>query len=239
MFGCLFGWLTDWLTGWLIDWLIVWLIGWLIDWFVDWLVAWLAEFIIAASLETKFAQIKRKNDTRHKHIETYRNISKIKAKINTPWYEPEVRAILFMEYKPVLPSDGFGEWGRSDAMLGCRDGARTDILEPRRSWPCSSLLSRSRETFIRRGFGVLKMVRFSRQRALRERKQKHFSLIHYKWSSSSSLLAWGYNMVDVCQSRACLNGWMGECEIEGDRERGCTQGCGHVQVAPSSVYVAN
>jgi len=71
-----------------------------------------------------------------------------------------------MEYKPVLPSDGLGEWGLREAMLGCRDGARTDILDPRRSWPWSNLLSRSRETFIRRGLGVLKMVRFSRQRAL-------------------------------------------------------------------------
>lgn len=76
------------------------------------------------------------------------------------------RTLTGLEYKPVLPSDGFGEWGRKEAMLGCREGARTDILEPRRSCPCSSLLSRNRETFIRRGFGVLKMVRFSRQRAL-------------------------------------------------------------------------
>lgn len=71
-----------------------------------------------------------------------------------------------IEYEPVLPSDGLGECGRNEAMLGWRDGALTDIREPRRSWPCSSLLSRNRETFIRRGFGVLNIVRFSRQRAL-------------------------------------------------------------------------
>ena len=37
------------------------------------------------------------------------------------------------QYKPCLPSDGFGECGLNDAILGCRDGMRTDILEPRRS----------------------------------------------------------------------------------------------------------
>lgn len=238
MFVSLFiGWLTDWLTGWLIDWLIVWLIGWLIDW----LVAWLAEFIIAASLETKY----RTNQTQKRHkTQTYRNISKIKAKINirvcTPWYEPEVvRAILFMEYKPVLPSDGFGEWGRSDAMLGCRDGARTDIREPRRSWPWRSLLSRSRETFIRRGFGVLKMVRFSRQRALRERKQKHFWLIHYKWEQQLLVACWVTTWLTCAKAARASSGWIDECKRERETERGCTQGCGHVQVAPGSVYVPN
>lgn len=69
-----------------------------------------------------------------------------------------------------LPNDGFGEWGRSDAILGCRDGIRTDILDPLRSWPCNNLFSLNKETFIKRGLGVLKMVRFSRQRALK-RKQ--------------------------------------------------------------------
>lgn len=65
------------------------------------------------------------------------------------------------------PIDAFGEWGLKEAMLGCRDGIRTDIRDPRRSPPCNNLLSRSKETFINRGFGVLKIVRFSRHRALK------------------------------------------------------------------------
>lgn len=65
-----------------------------------------------------------------------------------------------------LPNDALGECGRNDAMLGCRDGILTDIRDPRRSPPCKSLLSRNSDTFINLGFGVLKMVRFSRQRAL-------------------------------------------------------------------------
>lgn len=32
------------------------------------------------------------------------------------------RTLTGLEYKPVLPSDGFGEWGRKEAMLGCREG---------------------------------------------------------------------------------------------------------------------
>lgn len=78
-----------------------------------------------------------------------------------------------MEYKPVLPNDGFGECGRNDAILGCRDGALTDIREPRRSCPWSSLLSRNNETFINRGLGVLNIVRFSRHRALQIEKKSH------------------------------------------------------------------
>lgn len=74
--------------------------------------------------------------------------------------------LCFYKYKPLLPNDGFGECGLSEAILGCLDGARTDIFEPRRSCPCNNLLSRNSDTFIRRGFGVLKIVRFSRQRAL-------------------------------------------------------------------------
>lgn len=205
-------WLLVWVTDWLIDWLTDWLTDCLIDWLIDWLVCWLFGCLVGwVHYCCKFGNKIRTNQTQKRHkTQTYRNISKIKAKINTPWYEPEVRAILFMEYKPVLPSDGFGEWGRSDAMLGCRDGARTDILEPRRSWPWRSLLSRSSETFIRRGFGVLKMVRFSRQRALREHKQKHFSLIHYKWSSSSSLLAWVTTTWLTCAkaARASMGEWV-------------------------------
>lgn len=59
--------------------------------------------------------------------------------------------------------------GRSEVMLACLLGApRTLPRLARRSRlpPCSSLLSSS-DTFISRGLGVLKMVRFSpRQRAL-------------------------------------------------------------------------
>lgn len=86
-------------------------------------------------------------------------------------------------YRPSLPIDAFGEWGRSEAMLGWRDGSRTDIREPRRSWPWSSLLSRSSDTFIRRGFGVLKMVRLSRQRALLAKNKKNVCLsLNRSWS---------------------------------------------------------
>lgn len=38
-----------------------------------------------------------------------------------------------IEYEPGLPSDGLGEWGRNEAILGCREGALTDMREPRRS----------------------------------------------------------------------------------------------------------
>lgn len=73
---------------------------------------------------------------------------------------------------PCLPIEAFGECGRNDAILGCRDGIRTDIRDPRRSPPCNNLLSRNNETFINRGFGVLNIVRFSRQRALEKKKGK-------------------------------------------------------------------
>lgn len=78
------------------------------------------------------------------------------------------------EYKPCLPIEAFGEWGRNDAILGCLDGKRTDIREPRLSPPCNNLLSRNKDTFIRRGFGVLKIVRLSRQRALQNMKMNYF-----------------------------------------------------------------
>lgn len=69
------------------------------------------------------------------------------------------------KYKPVLPNDGFGEWGLNDAILGCREGPLCDNRDPRRS--CKCLFSRNNETFINRGLGVLNIVRFSRHRALK------------------------------------------------------------------------
>lgn len=94
------------------------------------------------------------------------------------------------KYKPVLPIDGFGECGLSDAMLGWRDGTRTDILDPRLSWLCISLLSRRSDTFIRRGFGVLNIVRLSCQRALQTKRNESKYNYHclncdtfiWKWS---------------------------------------------------------
>lgn len=100
-------------------------------------------------------------------------------------------------------------------MLGWRDGIRIDIREPRRSWLCISLLSRNRDTFIKRGFGVLKMVRFSRQRALleqnmpththtqREEKKRNrvadkCSQFIYKHSSSVSFQKIKRTNVPVC-----------------------------------------
>lgn len=108
-----------------------------------------------------------------------------------------------VEYKPVLPSDGFGEWGRNEAMLGCREGARTDIREPRLSWPWSSLLSRNRETFIRRGLGVLNIVRLSCQRALdyHESKRKRTRL------NGMDQKLGNFNNDDVCQSWAWFIEW--------------------------------
>lgn len=85
------------------------------------------------------------------------------------------------QYKPVLPIDGFGECGRSEAILGWRDGIRTDILDPRLSWLCINLLSRKSETFIKRGFGVLNIVRFSRQRALQNQIRTKSSVIIIKF----------------------------------------------------------
>lgn len=38
-----------------------------------------------------------------------------------------------IEYEPALPNDGFGECGRKEAILGCRDGALTDMRDPLRS----------------------------------------------------------------------------------------------------------
>lgn len=70
---------------------------------------------------------------------------------------------------PTLPASeaAAGDCGRSDAMLGCRLGARMLPRLVRLSpAPWRSLLSRRSETFMRRGFGVLKMVRFSRHLAL-------------------------------------------------------------------------
>jgi hypothetical protein len=80
--------------------------------------------------------------------------------------------ILKCSFIPCLPIEAFGECGRNEAMLGCLDGILTDIRDPRRSPPCSNLLSRNNDTFINLGFGVLNIVRFSRQRALQESKER-------------------------------------------------------------------
>lgn len=64
------------------------------------------------------------------------------------------------------PCEAFGEWALKEAIEGCLDGIRTLALEPRLSPVCKSLFSLNSETFINRVLGVLKMVRFSRQRAL-------------------------------------------------------------------------
>lgn len=55
------------------------------------------------------------------------------------------------------------------------EGTRTLARDPRRSPRAglSNLLSLNREAFIRRGFGVLKMDLFSRNRALQGRGDHH------------------------------------------------------------------
>lgn len=60
----------------------------------------------------------------------------------------------------------FGECALKEAMLGCLLGPLTLPLEPLLSW-WSSLLSRSKDTFISLGFGVLNMVLFSLHLALK------------------------------------------------------------------------
>lgn len=56
----------------------------------------------------------------------------------------------------------------TEVTEGAREGARTLARDPRRSPRAglSNLLSLNSEAFIRRGLGVLKMDRFSRNRAL-------------------------------------------------------------------------
>lgn len=56
---------------------------------------------------------------------------------------------------------------------GAREGARTLARDPRRSPRAglSNLLSLNSEAFMRRGLGVLKMERFSRNRALQRKRR--------------------------------------------------------------------
>lgn len=65
-----------------------------------------------------------------------------------------------------LRDPGMGECALRSCWLACRDGGRMLTREPRRSWECNSLESLNKDTFIRRGFGVLKIVRFSLHLAL-------------------------------------------------------------------------
>lgn len=77
----------------------------------------------------------------------------------------ETAEALLLPLDPLLEPCELGEWGLREAMLGCRLGPLMLLLEPLLS-PCRSLLSRSKDTFISLGLGVLKMVRFSRHLAL-------------------------------------------------------------------------
>uniref|UniRef100_A0A8D8GUI8 (northern house mosquito) hypothetical protein n=1 Tax=Culex pipiens TaxID=7175 RepID=A0A8D8GUI8_CULPI len=86
-------------------------------------------------------------------------------------------------------------------MLGWRDGSRTDIREPRRSWPWSSLLSRSSDTFIRRGFGVLKMVRLSRQRALLNSRRTTQMMMNMTAMATSTAIMVGSTYRSVTMGR--------------------------------------
>lgn len=74
------------------------------------------------------------------------------------------RKMKVMEQYISIPCE-FGECALKDAILGCRLGPRALVLDPRRSW-CSSLFSLNKDTFIKRGFGVLNIVLFSRHLAL-------------------------------------------------------------------------
>jgi len=66
-------------------------------------------------------------------------------------------------------------------MLGCLEGEWVFVLDllPLRSpaAPGGGLLSLNSDTFINLGLGVLNMVRFSRQRALRKNEQKQIQII--------------------------------------------------------------
>lgn len=85
------------------------------------------------------------------------------------WKKP-VRLTLCCEWwECFAPCEAFGEWALKDAIEGCLEGTRTLALEPRLSCACKSLFSLNSETFISLALGVLKIVRFSRQRALQFR----------------------------------------------------------------------
>lgn len=94
-----------------------------------------------------------------------------------------------------LPSD-WGDCALRDAMLGWRLGPRTLARLPRRSAPCSSLLSLSSDTFISRGFGVLKIVRFSRHRAL---------IYHIQYWTTSCSIYPALVDVDLFKKMLCKN----------------------------------
>lgn len=114
---------------------------------------------------------------------------------------------------PCLPIDGFGECGRNETMLGWRDGIRIDIRDPRRSWLCMSLLSRRRDTFINRGFGVLKIVRLSRHRALLSRKNyiqwnfwNKYSICGFRFQYYEIIFIFRRNIKNVSKS-SILTDW--------------------------------
>ncbi|CRL08114.1 CLUMA_CG021067, isoform A [Clunio marinus] len=71
-------------------------------------------------------------------------------------------------FNPILPFDKYlpiellGECCLREVKLCCLEGIRTDILEPRRSPPCSDLFSLSKDTFINLGI-------FARTTAMKQR----------------------------------------------------------------------
>lgn len=78
----------------------------------------------------------------------------------------EKKFVRLTPWKCFAPCEALGECARKDAIEGCLEGTLLLTREPRLSWPCRSLLSLNRDTFINLAFGVLKIVRFSFQRAL-------------------------------------------------------------------------